>query len=623
MKIVITGIACVGKSTVGKLLAKRMGHLFYDFDLEIERAFGMPISRIKEDISSERAYRKKTAPVLENLMQGRDWVIASTPSGLKDHYWKLIEKDPEIVTVVLRDRAAHILERLTFYDDDSLLLPSAVTPANRHLYEREIQEDMKYYGSSHRKADIKFQIKGRPANQAAEALYEELMAFTPGAEKPAKAVLTEMHHEKREPVLCNVPHPLVQDFNRLLRFMMEHDVYVTKKKREISSVFLPELNGLLHLKRPASGKGKSQQAYPAIHLLFTLAINSGLLVLKKGTRGRMYVKPDEERVLAYRDMSDLEVYYVLLETLWTDTDWADVTDRRKTEHAYLFQKALGEIVKHARPGEPFPVRRDWVDHFTDYFTWFAFWTEADDDQYAKHEQVEPGFRDFFVLVHVHEDDMDRIRTLQFERNLEQWNLPYRRLSGELNPQPGAAFDDGFGFDEYDAFDRQMKEELGIDRRYEAFFEAFVSHHPEDAIQRSLPREVTAYVPGLHMLRVTYPSVSREIIVSQETTMAELHGMIMEAFDLTDDHLYAFFLDGILYSEPAVYAPRANEANSADGVTIGSLGLRTGKTFVYVYNFVHEIILDIDVFFVDDRAQLTDIRDFGEAIGHPPWSEKDE
>ena len=106
-------------------------------------------------------------------------------------------------------------------------------------------------------------------------------------------------------------------------------------------------------------------------------------------------------------------------------------------------------------------------------------------------------------------------------------------------------------------------------------------------------------------------------------MAELHGMIMEAFDLMDDHLYAFFLDGILYSEPAVYAPQADEANSADGVTIGSLGLRTGKTFVYVYNFVHEIILDIDVFFVDDQAQVTDVRDFGDAIGDPPWSTEDE
>ncbi|WP_049773497.1 shikimate kinase [Salisediminibacterium selenitireducens] len=617
----ITGIACVGKSTVGQLLAERMGHVFYDLDLEIEQAFGMPISRIKEQITTEREYRKKTAPVLEKLMQGRDWVIASTPSGLKDHYWKLIEKDPEIVTVVLRDRAARIVERLTFYDDDSRLIPSPVTAANRHLYERDIQQDMTYYGTSHRKADVKFQIKGRPANQAAEALYEEIMAFTPKDKEKEKVAETLVEYDDREPVVCDVPHPLVQDYDRLLRFMMEKDVYVTKKKREISSVFLPELNGLLALKRPASVKGKAQAAYPVIHLFFTLAINSGLLAIQEGPRGRMYVKADEERLRAYRQLSDLEIYYLLLETLWTDTDWANVTDRGKTEHVYLFQKVLIQIVRHARPGEPFPVRRDWVDRFADYFSWFAFWTEAEDEEYRTFEQQEPGFRNVFVLVHVHRDAKERIQTLLFDRNLEQWNLPFRKVTGELNPQPGDAAKEWFGLDEEDEFERQLQEAIGIDRRHEAFFEAFVSLHSEEVIERTLPRNVVSFEPGLHMLRITYLSVSREMIVSQETTLAELHGMILEAFDLTDDHLYAFFLDGILYSEPAVYAPQADEEHRADEVTIGSLGLRKGQSFVYVYNFVHEIILDIDVCFVDDRAEVTDVRSFGDAIGHPPWSDE--
>ena len=36
MRIILVGVSCVGKSTIGKLLAEKLGYKFFDFDFEVE-----------------------------------------------------------------------------------------------------------------------------------------------------------------------------------------------------------------------------------------------------------------------------------------------------------------------------------------------------------------------------------------------------------------------------------------------------------------------------------------------------------------------------------------------------------------------------------------------------------
>ena len=47
MKVFLTGVSCVGKTTIGAKLASLLGYPFFDLDKEIETFFGKPLERLQ------------------------------------------------------------------------------------------------------------------------------------------------------------------------------------------------------------------------------------------------------------------------------------------------------------------------------------------------------------------------------------------------------------------------------------------------------------------------------------------------------------------------------------------------------------------------------------------------
>ena len=68
-----------GKTTIGRLLAKQMGKVFYDSDHEIERKTGVKIPLIFE-LEGEVGFRKREAAVIEELSQ-LDNIVMATGGG--------------------------------------------------------------------------------------------------------------------------------------------------------------------------------------------------------------------------------------------------------------------------------------------------------------------------------------------------------------------------------------------------------------------------------------------------------------------------------------------------------------------------------------------------------------
>ena len=178
-KILLTGVSCVGKSTIGRRLAEILEYDFYDLDLELERHFRMPISRLKAQFITGSSFRQKASRVLGRILQenrDRNLVVALPPSGLRDWYWKVIKTHGAIV-IALCDTAENILRRVVFYDDDSNRIEKELDERGKALYLREIRKDIGYFGRFYRKANFQVELSGAGVAEGAEKVKAALEEY--------------------------------------------------------------------------------------------------------------------------------------------------------------------------------------------------------------------------------------------------------------------------------------------------------------------------------------------------------------------------------------------------------------------------------------------------------------
>ncbi len=176
MRVFLTGVSCVGKTTIGRTLAELLGVKFFDLDHEIETFFGTSIERLQKKLRTIHSYRKEAARALVHLLSrpdSRDSVIALPPSGLMGGYLEVLKKAPGI-TVALNDKPENILERITFYDRESKLIDKDLTADEKHLYLREIKKDISYFRKTYERADLQVDISGLTIEQAADKVKEAL-----------------------------------------------------------------------------------------------------------------------------------------------------------------------------------------------------------------------------------------------------------------------------------------------------------------------------------------------------------------------------------------------------------------------------------------------------------------
>ncbi len=79
-RIFLVGFMCSGKSTVGKLLADKLGYTFWDIDQVIEEREGKSIEEIFKS-KGEEYFRSLERNVLEEFLE-KERVVVSTGGGL-------------------------------------------------------------------------------------------------------------------------------------------------------------------------------------------------------------------------------------------------------------------------------------------------------------------------------------------------------------------------------------------------------------------------------------------------------------------------------------------------------------------------------------------------------------
>ncbi len=120
--IFLVGLMGAGKTSVGKLLARRLGKTFSDCDQEIERATGVRVPIIFE-IEGETGFRERECRMIAELALRSDIVLATGGGAV------LSEKNREVLaqhgTVVYLRASVHDLWQRTRHDRMRPLLQTA------------------------------------------------------------------------------------------------------------------------------------------------------------------------------------------------------------------------------------------------------------------------------------------------------------------------------------------------------------------------------------------------------------------------------------------------------------------------------------------------------------------
>lgn len=170
MRIFMSGVSCVGKTTVGPLLAEQLERSFFDMDREIERFHGMKIRPLRRKIPTMREYRVEAAKALVHLLaqkKSEEPVISMPPSGFMQAYWDVI-KTQTCAKITLFDAPENILKRLIFFDEESNPKEKTLNKEQAARYLKSIYTDMEYFQDSYNRSDAQVAITGLNPHQAAK-----------------------------------------------------------------------------------------------------------------------------------------------------------------------------------------------------------------------------------------------------------------------------------------------------------------------------------------------------------------------------------------------------------------------------------------------------------------------
>src|SRR5690606_617170 len=165
----LVGPMGVGKTTIGRLLAKRLNKTFIDLDEEIEHRAGASIPWIF-DVEGEDGFRRRESELLAECARGRDMVV-STGGGVV-----LREEDRQVLkvsgVVVYLNASVEQLYQRTLKDKKRPLLQ--VPDRRRVIEDLKLARDPLY----REVADLVLDVGRRNSRHATETLIKLLRQLT-------------------------------------------------------------------------------------------------------------------------------------------------------------------------------------------------------------------------------------------------------------------------------------------------------------------------------------------------------------------------------------------------------------------------------------------------------------
>lgn len=157
-----------------------------------------------------------------------------------------------------------------------------------------------------------------------------------------------------------------------------------------------------------------------------------------------------------------------------------------------------------------------------------------------------------------------------------------------------------------------------------FFSEFKSVYPAWKVETRLFPIEKPVVTGFFSFKISLsPHCYRIIDIHSGATLEELHRAIQAIFDLDNDHLYAFYLNGRISNRAGnIYSdPRGDidyDEYPADVLTLGELGIYIGQSILYLFDFGDnwEFTVQLTAFSASDNKPTAQY-ELKESVGEAP------
>ncbi len=130
--IFFVGLMGAGKTTIGKLLAKKLKKTFYDTDHEIEKKLGVKVSVIFE-LEGEEGFRKRETQMIDELTNKKDIILATGGGAVLSEKNRLLLKERGKV-IYLNAKPQQLAKRMAFDKDRPLLQQGNMLDTLNNLY---------------------------------------------------------------------------------------------------------------------------------------------------------------------------------------------------------------------------------------------------------------------------------------------------------------------------------------------------------------------------------------------------------------------------------------------------------------------------------------------------------
>lgn len=171
-RIILIGFRCSGKTTLGKLLSKRLNWHFIDMDEEIQKREGKTIREIVEEKGWEY-FRKLEKDYMRTLLNFKQAVL-SLGGGAVLHHEELEKLKKRSFTVWLKASLSEILNRMKVDHKTTEQRPSLTNLSLEEELEKILKEREPLY---HRFSDISIDTDNKNLEMIVEEIIREFKSF--------------------------------------------------------------------------------------------------------------------------------------------------------------------------------------------------------------------------------------------------------------------------------------------------------------------------------------------------------------------------------------------------------------------------------------------------------------